>query len=89
MRTLRLRGVKNLALPPKWSSLVAQLVKDLVLSLLWLWLQLWHGFNLWPGNFCMSQVYPPQKKNLAWSQAVNKDQSRIKIQFSLNLKTMP
>ena len=27
---------------------MAQQVKDLVLSLLWLWLQLWLGFHLWP-----------------------------------------
>ena len=33
------------------SSLVAQWVKDLVLSWLWLWLQLWHGSHPWPGNF--------------------------------------
>lgn len=45
-----------------WSSLVTQPVKDLALSWLWLWLQLllWHGFELWPGNFCMVQVQ--QKK---------------------------
>ena len=33
------------------SSLVAQWVKNLSLSLLRLWLQLWHGFDPWPGNF--------------------------------------
>ena len=32
------------------SSLVAQWVKDPALSLLWLWLLLWQGFNPWPGN---------------------------------------
>ena len=32
-------------------SLVAQQVKDLVLSLQWLKLLLWLGFNPWPGNF--------------------------------------
>ena len=36
------------------SSLVAQWVKDLALSLLWLWLLLWHKFSPWPGNFHMS-----------------------------------
>ena len=40
------------------SSLVARWVKDLVLSLLWLWSLLWHGFNPWPGNFHMLQVQP-------------------------------
>ena len=35
-----------------WSSLVAQQVKDLALSLLWFWLLLWHRFDPWLGNFC-------------------------------------
>ena len=30
-----------------WSSLVAQQVKDLVFSLLWLGLLLWHKFSPW------------------------------------------
>ena len=33
-----------------WSSLVAQQVKNLVLSLLWLWLLLWYGFDPQPGT---------------------------------------
>ena len=37
-----------------WDSLVAQLVKDLVVSLLW------QGFNPWPGNFCMPEVWPKE-----------------------------
>ena len=45
-----------------WSSLVAQWAKDPVLSLLWLWLLLWHGFDPWPGNFCMLQAGPKKKK---------------------------
>ena len=32
------------------SSLVTQWVKDLALSLLWLWLLLWHVLDPWPGN---------------------------------------
>ena len=38
----------------KWTcgiSLVVPWVKDRALSLLWLWSQLWLGFDLWPGNF--------------------------------------
>ena len=35
---------------------MVQQVKDPVLSLLWLWLQLWHGFDFWLGNFCMPRV---------------------------------
>ena len=37
---------------------MAQWVKDLALSLLWLWLQLWHRFDPRPGNFCMPWVWP-------------------------------
>ena len=35
---------------------MAQWVKDLVLSLLWLGLQLLHMFDPWPGSFCMLRV---------------------------------
>ena len=35
---------------------MVQWVKDLSLSRLWLWLQLCHGFDPWPGNFHMLQV---------------------------------
>ena len=38
------------------SSLVAQPVKDPVLS------ALWHGFDPWPRNFCMLQVQEKKKK---------------------------
>ena len=46
---------------------MVQQFKDPVLSLLWLWLQLWHMFDPWPGKFPMLQVQPkkptsPQKK---------------------------
>ena len=40
------------------SSLVAQWVKDLVLSLLWLRSLLWPGFHPWSGNFHMLKVMP-------------------------------
>ena len=40
------------------SSLVAQWVKEPALSLPWLWLQLWHGFDPWPRNFCMLWIQP-------------------------------
>ena len=42
-------------------SLVAQQVKDLMLSLQWLGLLLWHGFDPWPGNFHMPWVQPAKK----------------------------
>ena len=34
---------------------MAQWVKDLALSLLGLWLQPWHGFYPWPGNFSQNK----------------------------------
>ena len=43
-------------------SLVAQQVKDWVLSLLWLGLLLWHRFNSWPGKFHMLWVWAKQSK---------------------------
>ena len=41
------------------SSLVAQGVKDLTLSLLRLWLLLWLRFHPWPRNFSMQWVPHP------------------------------
>ena len=38
------------------------MVKDLVLSLLWLRSLLWCRFDPWPGNFCMPQVWPKEKR---------------------------
>ena len=44
------------------SPLVAQQVKDLVLSLLWLWLLLQRGFDPWARNVHMVQAWPKKKK---------------------------
>ena len=44
------------------SSLVAQWVKDPVLSLQWLGLVPCHGFDPWPGDFHVPQVWPEKKK---------------------------
>ena len=53
------------------SFLVAQRVKDLALSLLWLRLLLWHGFSSWPGNFCTQWSWPKRERQrtsiLGWS----------------------
>lgn len=43
------------------SVLVEQQVKDSVLSLQWLGSLLRHGFDSWPGNFCMPQAWPNKK----------------------------
>ena len=41
---------------------MAQWVRDLALSLLWLGLLLWHGFDPWPGNFHMLCMWQKKKK---------------------------
>ena len=43
---------------------MAQWVEDQALLLPWLWLQLWHGFNPWTGNFCLPWVWPKNPENL-------------------------
>ena len=43
-------------------SSLMQGVKDLVLLLLWHRLQLWHGFDPWPGNFHVLQVWVKKEK---------------------------
>ena len=40
---------------------MAQHVKDLALSLLWLGSLLWRGFDLCLGNFCMLQAWPEKE----------------------------
>ena len=37
---------------------MVQWVMDLALSLLWLGLLLWRGFDPWPWTFCMLQAWP-------------------------------
>ena len=37
-------------------------VKDPVLSLLWLWLLLWFGFDPWPKGFCPLRVRVTQQQ---------------------------
>ena len=41
---------------------MAQWVKDLALSLLWLMSLLSCGFNPWPGKFCMIYAQPKRKE---------------------------
>ena len=45
-----------------WSSLVVQWVKDLVLSLQWLGLLLWHKFYPGLGTPTCQGVWPPQSE---------------------------
>ena len=58
MRQTELRALKEIY----WISLVVQWVKDLALSLQQLRSPLCLGFNHWPRNFHMPQVWP-QKQN--------------------------
>ena len=41
---------------------MAQQVKDPALSLPWLRMLLWCGFDSWPGNFCIMQAQTKKKK---------------------------
>ena len=57
--------------------LVAQQVKDSVLSLQWLRLLLWHGFDPWPGNFHVPWVWPKKKKiKIFYSEKENKPRTQ-------------
>ena len=51
-----------------WSFLVAQPVRDWVLSLLYLGLLLWYGFDLWSKNLHMLWVQPKRKKKGVYLQ---------------------
>ena len=53
--TPRILPLKKLSLR---SSLVTQQIKGPALSLLWLGLLLWHGFDPWPWNFYIPPVWP-------------------------------
>ena len=60
-KTLELSCLRNITWIKKgayWSSLMAQWVKDQALSLLWLWLQLCHGFDRWPRKFYAPWAWP-------------------------------
>ena len=50
-----------------WEFPGSLVVKDLVLSLLWLELLLWHGFDAWPGNFCKRKK---KRWPLTWSSHI-------------------
>ena len=56
-----------------WGFLHNLVVKDSVLSLLWLGLLLWLGFDSWPGNFHMLQDGLKKKKKDLSLQVLNTD----------------
>ena len=53
--------LSHIRIPTLGSSLVAQQVKDLALSLLWLRSLLRHGLDPWPRSFCMPWVCGQKK----------------------------
>ena len=57
--------------------IVAQWVKDPALLQLWHRSQLWLGFNPWPGNLHMSQVWLLKKKKIAKLLLLNLKESII------------
>ena len=68
------------------SSLVAQQVKDLALSLLCLWFLLWCGLNHWPENFCMR---PKQTKNQTKKTNNKKNQTQRVIGLKSPCPALP
>ena len=69
------------------SSLVAQCVKDLALSLQWPGLMLWHGFYPWLRNFRMPWALPKKKKKKKSLPSSNtlplyiQDENPARVQF--------
>ena len=61
-KTKRQNKNKNKNKNKPGSSLVVQPVRDLALSLQWLRLLPWHGFNPWPGNLHTPQAQPKKKR---------------------------
>ena len=57
------------------SSLLAQRIKDPMLSLQWLGWLLWHGFNPWPRNFHTPRVRPKE------SYIAQRQKNRLKHNF--------
>ena len=58
---------------------MVQWVKDLVLSLPWLWLLLWSGFDPWPGGFPCAESSAKKKahfKKIKIQEALNKRQNK-------------
>lgn len=45
-----------------------QQINDPALSLAWLWLQLGHGFNPWPGNICMPRCGPKNPHTISFKE---------------------
>ena len=64
------------------SSLVAQQVKDPVLSLMWLRLLLWHRFDPWSRHFHMPWVWPSIHQSITQKQTNKIRTSKIQLNKS-------
>ena len=77
MHTKTQRGVDKFI--TKGCSFMGQRVKHLALSLLWLGLLLWCGFDPWPGSFHMPQVWGPGVR----VGVVTADQTQLKRELDI------
>jgi len=68
------------------SSLAAQQVKDLALSLLWLRSLLWHRLNPWPRNFRMPQAQLKGKKKRKNGRGKQKKKVRGRCEKQKNIQ---
>ena len=79
------------------SSLVAQQVKDLVSSLQQLGSLLWHGFDPWPRNFRMWQVWQKKKPRYTYphylpspvADMINQCQNSFQQSLASNTQSFP
>ena len=62
---------------------MAQWVKDLVLSLLWCRLLLWHKFHPWPWNFVGCGVWPKKEKRQQNKAEESKIKEIIRVQTKI------
>ena len=55
---------------------MVQRVKDLALSLLWLWVLLWLRFDPWPENFHILWVQPEKERKISGKQGAGDRKER-------------
>ena len=67
------------------SSLVAQWVNDLTLSLLCLGSLLWHGFDPWPRNFLMPWAKKKKKAKINEENCMNFTNGKFSVLSSISL----
>ena len=65
---------------------MVQQVKDPA-SLQWLRLLLWHGFEPWPRNFCMSWAGPKKKKKKKKNEQIELDKDNLESEGKIKVKS--